>query len=119
MFYCENDFQEWKKKVELETKSFFKPKRGAEKRGEKMITTYVCNRSGRKNSKKDNRVRHVKCGGSIKLDKTCPAMMTVSMEKFHEATEIEVNFQRVHVGHEAELGKLRLAKEEKISWYQF
>lgn len=43
MFYCESDFQEWKKKVELETNTFFKPKRGAAKCGGKMITTYVCN----------------------------------------------------------------------------
>lgn len=113
LFYCENDFQEWKKKVELESNSFFLKERGAIKRGEKMITTYVCNRNGRKNPKKDDRERHIKSGESIKLDKTCPAIMTVSIEKVHEATEIEVNFQSVHVGHKAEPGKLRLPKDDR------
>ncbi|GBO36450.1 hypothetical protein AVEN_162887-1 [Araneus ventricosus] len=59
-----------------------------------------------------NRNRHLKASGSIKCGSTCPAIMKVTTETVDEITEIHVQYQSVHIGHELEVGKLPLSKEK-------
>ncbi|GFV39981.1 hypothetical protein TNCV_435932 [Trichonephila clavipes] len=61
---------------------------------------------------KSERKRHEKIGGSVKCGKTCPAYMTAIREQKEEAIKITVLYQSVQVGHEMQVGKLRLYQEE-------
>ncbi|GFT28759.1 hypothetical protein NPIL_189401, partial [Nephila pilipes] len=58
-----------------------------------------------------NRIRHAKASGSVKCGFACPAMMTVSRHSIDEVTEINVQYQTVHVGHDMEAEKLHLMED--------
>ncbi|GFS76125.1 uncharacterized protein NPIL_367091 [Nephila pilipes] len=60
-----------------------------------------------------NRIRHAKASGSVKCGFACPALMTVSRRSINGVTEITVQYQSVHVGHDMEPGKLHLTKDER------
>ena len=112
-FYCEADFLEWKKNVERDDQASF-VFRNSSKKEDKKFNYYICHRSGVYNAK-ENRNRHLKELGSVKIGSTCPAYMSVSIQKIDEATEIKVNYQSIHVGHEKDVGRLPLSSDERLS----
>ncbi|GFX03200.1 uncharacterized protein TNCV_1700841 [Trichonephila clavipes] len=59
------------------------------------------------------RKHHKKIGGSVKCGKTCPAFMTVIREQKEEAIRLIAQYQSVHAGHEMQVGKLRLNREDR------
>ena len=48
------------------------------------------------------------------MGSTCPTFINVSSQTVNELTEINVTYQSVHVGHDKNVGKLPLPKEEKL-----
>ncbi|GFU18942.1 uncharacterized protein TNCV_2347331 [Trichonephila clavipes] len=62
---------------------------------------------------KSERKRHEKIGGSIKCGKTCPAFKTSIREQQQEAIKITVEYQSVHAGHQMEVGKLNLHRDDR------
>ncbi|KFM69083.1 hypothetical protein X975_14697, partial [Stegodyphus mimosarum] len=112
-FYSEEEFLEWKRKIEKDDQSSFLLKSSLKNKETGVkLTYYTCHRSGIYIPKED-RMRHLKAKGSIKSGCTCPAIINVSAQTVNEATEIKVVYQSKHVGHELEVGKLPLSKEEK------
>ncbi|XP_055927991.1 uncharacterized protein LOC129959193 [Argiope bruennichi] len=112
-FHTDNEFKEWKSSFEKDTVSSFILK-GSFKEMDGTVSYYECHRSGASILKNDSkRFKHSKCSGSIKIEKTCPATMKVTNQTVHEATQIIVEYQATHVGHEHEVGKLRLTNEER------
>ncbi|GFU23451.1 uncharacterized protein NPIL_288011 [Nephila pilipes] len=111
-FYSEEDFLQWKEKIQVESVSSFKIRNTCEKEAGLKLTYYICHRSGVSNPT-SNRIRHAKALGSVKCGFACPAMMTVSRRSIDGVTEITVQYQSVHVGHDMEPGKLHLTKDER------
>ncbi|XP_035231323.1 uncharacterized protein LOC118203176 [Stegodyphus dumicola] len=112
IFHSKSEFENWKEDVEKSSQSFF-AKRTTKRLADGTIRSYfLCNRSGSCKIKTD-RIRHMKCGGSIKIGKTCPAEIKVSEKEIGDIFEIKVSYQSVHVGHRHEVGKLPLSKTEK------
>ncbi|GFS74260.1 c2H2-type domain-containing protein [Trichonephila clavipes] len=113
VFNTDESFQKWKKEEEVRTKSLFVKNGGVRKRAKnKQFFYYICNRSGIAKLKSE-RKRNEKIGGSVKCGKTCPAYMTVIREQKEEAIKIIVQYQSVHGGHEMQVGKLRLYREDR------
>ncbi|KAF8763408.1 hypothetical protein HNY73_021596 [Argiope bruennichi] len=70
-------------------------------------------RSYARNSKGE-RIRHLKASGSIKAGSTCPAVMNVTTVTVDGIAEINVRYQAVHVGHDLDVGKIPLSKNERL-----
>ncbi|GFV14703.1 uncharacterized protein TNCV_2586761 [Trichonephila clavipes] len=112
VFNTDESFQKWKKE-EVRTKSLFVKNGGVRKSAKnKQFSYYICNRSGIAKLKSE-RKRMEKIGGSVKCGKTCPAFMTAIREQKEEAIKITVQYQSVHAGHEMQVGKLKLYKEDR------
>ncbi|GFT78927.1 c2H2-type domain-containing protein [Nephila pilipes] len=111
-FYSEDDFLNWKEKTAKESVSSFTIKNSYFKEDGLKLTNYVCNRSGAANPEL-NRTRMMKASGSVKCGYTCPAMMAVSRRTIDQVTEISVQYQSVHVGHNLDAGKFRLTSGER------
>ncbi|GFS35859.1 uncharacterized protein NPIL_49141 [Nephila pilipes] len=111
-FYSEEDFLQWKEKIQVKSVSSFKIRNTCEKEAGLKLTYYICHRS-RVSNPISNRIRHAKALGSVKCGFACPAMMTVSRRSIDGVTEITVQYQSVHVGHDMEPGKIHLTKDER------
>ena len=110
-------FRDWKIKMERDTKSLYTLSSGSKMQSNKLVrkAVYVCNRSGHyAPSRKGEKKRELKVRGSIKIGSTCPAHMIV-VTKQNDAGKVYVTFYSTHVGHEAEVGMLRLTNSEKQS----
>ncbi|GFT47036.1 c2H2-type domain-containing protein [Nephila pilipes] len=94
----------------VESVSSFKIRNTREKEVGLKLAYYICHRSGVANPT-SKRIRRAKASGSVKCGFFCPAMMTVSRRSIDEVTEINVQFQAVHVGHDMEAEKLHLMKD--------
>uniref|UniRef100_A0A6P7GTX0 Uncharacterized protein LOC114346396 n=1 Tax=Diabrotica virgifera virgifera TaxID=50390 RepID=A0A6P7GTX0_DIAVI len=109
-FSNEGKFLEWKLSVENNDKNNFvllRPKGSTA--GGKSISTFYCFRDGYFKSKGSN-IRREKISGSNKINAHCPAKMKVIT---HPTGEIIVEFFKTHVGHQNEVGRMRLSKEER------
>ena len=97
LFQDWNTFVEWKKNVEIKSKTDFIHST-ASKRPNKNYTYYVCSRSGYYTSrqKEDQRQRKIKSLGSRKIGGCCPAQIRVLTKPDNF---IEVDYCRTHVGH--------------------
>ncbi|GBN83501.1 hypothetical protein AVEN_239909-1 [Araneus ventricosus] len=112
-FYSDEEFLNWKEKIEKDSLSSFVLRNHSERKEMgKRLSYYICHRSGCFKPKED-RTRHLKASGSVKSGCTCPAIMNVTKQTVDDIVEISVRYQSVHVGHELETGKLRLMKAEK------
>ncbi|GFT33654.1 c2H2-type domain-containing protein [Nephila pilipes] len=81
----------------------FKIRNTCEKEAGLKLAYYICHRSGVANQ------RHTKASGFA-----CPAMRTVSRRSIDGVTEINVQYQTVHVGHDMEAEKLDLMKASSL-----
>ncbi|GFU33930.1 c2H2-type domain-containing protein [Nephila pilipes] len=88
-FYSEEDFLQWKEKIQVESVSSFKIRNTCEKEAGLKLTYYICHRSGVSNPT-SIRIRHAKALGSVKCGFACPAMMIVSRRSIDGVTEITV-----------------------------
>jgi hypothetical protein len=72
----------------------------------------VCNRSGfyKLNLQKPERQRALKLRGSNKINASCPALLKIVAEN---EGRISVNYIQTRVGHDFEIGKLRLTASER------
>ncbi|GFT03759.1 uncharacterized protein NPIL_644841 [Nephila pilipes] len=111
-FYSEDYFLQWKEKIQVERVSSFKIRNTCEKEAGLKLTYYICHRSGVANHT-SNRIRNAKASGSEKCGFACPAWMTVSRRSIDGVTDINVQYQSVHVGHDMEAGKLHLTEDER------
>lgn len=105
------EFEQWLKNVSKDTSSkYIKGERYKTSSG--SICIYNCHRSGHFVSKSEGK-RHLKIGGSCKIGFFCPARIkTVTQEKSGQVS-IDVTFFSNHIGHQCEVGKLALTKDEK------
>ncbi|GBN01534.1 hypothetical protein AVEN_168589-1 [Araneus ventricosus] len=112
-FYSDEEFLNWKEKIEKDSLSSFVLRNHSERKEMgKRLSYYICHWSGYFKPKKE-RTRHLKASGSVKSGCICPAIMNVTKQTVDDIVEISVRYQSVHVGHELETGKLRLTKAEK------
>jgi hypothetical protein len=72
----------------------------------------VCNRSGfyKLNLQKPERQRALKLRGANKINASCPALLKIVAEN---EGRISVNYIQTRVGHDFEIGKLRLTASER------
>ncbi|GFU34655.1 uncharacterized protein NPIL_601711 [Nephila pilipes] len=111
-FYSEEEFFQQKEKIQVESVSSFKIRNTCEKEAGLKLTYCICHRSGVSNPSL-NRVQHAKASGSVKCGFTCSGMMTISSRTIDEVTEINTQYQSVHVGHDMGAGKLHVTKDER------
>ncbi|CAL1278049.1 unnamed protein product [Larinioides sclopetarius] len=111
-FYSEKDFLDWKNKIERENLSSYILRNTSQDASGITNAYYTCHRSGSYKVKED-RIRRVKASGSIKTGSTCPAGIKVSTQTVDGISEIKVQFQSVHLGHDLETRTLRLTKLER------
>jgi hypothetical protein len=78
----------------------------------KKNTYYVCNRNGfyKLNLQKPERQRALKLRGANKINASCPALLKIVAEN---EGRISVNYIQTRVGHDFEIGKLRLTASER------
>ena len=113
VFYCEDDFNNWKRETEEKTSSYY-TLHHSKNYEDSVILQFRCNRSGRPILKeKSERMRHMKIKGTIKSGVTCPSMLKVTKQFHNEATQIFVSYQSTHVGHQCDKNKLPLQKEDR------
>ncbi|GBM55328.1 hypothetical protein AVEN_76031-1, partial [Araneus ventricosus] len=113
-FYSEEEFVNWKLQIEKDSQSSFIIRNSSVKKvAGKKLSYYICHRSG-SFKPKGERIRHMKASGSIKSGSTCPAVMNVTAVTVDGIMEINVRYQSVHIGHELEIGKLKLSKNESV-----
>ncbi|GFS57826.1 c2H2-type domain-containing protein [Nephila pilipes] len=86
-------------------------KKKDEKEAGLKLAYYICHRSGVANPT-SNIIKHAKASGSAKCGFACLPMMTVSRRSIYGVTEINVQYQTVHVGHDIEAEKLHLMKDQ-------
>jgi hypothetical protein len=106
-----DEFKSWKEDLEKETNSsmcFQIRYLGMVKKN----TYYVCNRNGfyKLNLQKPERQRALKLRGSNKINASCPALLKIVEEN---EGRISVNYIQTRVGHDFEIGKLRLTASER------
>ncbi|KAF8769946.1 hypothetical protein HNY73_017532 [Argiope bruennichi] len=112
-FYSAQDFLNWKVRIEKESQSSYILRNSSEKKDVgKKLSYYICHRSGCFKPK-GGKIRQLKASGSNKSGYTCPAVIEVCTETIDGISEIKVLYQSVHVGHEMEVGRLRLTEEER------
>ncbi|CAB0004396.1 unnamed protein product [Nesidiocoris tenuis] len=106
-------FNEWKHEFEKQEKCLYVKPCGTRKRKKKgsSYSTYLCHRDGFFR-RKGKGVRNVKSKGSNKINGCCPASMKVEITA---EGDVNVRFVRTHLGHDNELERLPLAKQEKDS----
>ncbi|KAL1487943.1 hypothetical protein ABEB36_015326 [Hypothenemus hampei] len=106
------EFNEWKKSVESNSNSKFVIENN-ENYKEKKITSYVCHRSGNY-IPEGKHLRHLKIGGSNKINGYCPAgIKKIEYLVNEKEKKIEVLYNETHVGHQNEIESLTLTKEER------
>lgn len=113
-FYTEGDFLEWKQRIEKDNQSSFVLVKRYELSSGEKVTHYKCHRSGHSNTVKD-KDRFTKELGSIKSGCSCPAVIKVYTQTVDDVSEMKVSYQSVHVGHNLEVGKLKLSKDERTA----
>ncbi|XP_068085975.1 uncharacterized protein [Anabrus simplex] len=108
-FANEEDFLKWKSEKENEQvcefvvcRSKYECKDGSSK------MKYRCHRDGTFKSR-GNHERHQKVLGSNKISGHCPAKIDVTFQ----SGEVQVSFCATHVGHQEELGRMRLSLSER------
>ncbi|GBL99403.1 hypothetical protein AVEN_206808-1 [Araneus ventricosus] len=112
--YPEEEFVNWKLQFEKDSQSSFVIRNSwVKKEPGKKLSYYICHRSG-SFKPKGERIRHMKASGSIKSGSTCPAVMNVTAVTLDGIVEINVRYRSVHVGHDLEIGKLQLSKNERV-----
>lgn len=106
-FASKESFEQWKADIETKTKSFFKCRKT-----KGNFVQYGCHRSGRYVSKTITpvRQREIKVKGTNIIGACCPARIELQKK---DGCEMEVLFVKTHVGHQQEVGRLRLTKVEK------
>ncbi|GBO34242.1 hypothetical protein AVEN_241142-1 [Araneus ventricosus] len=113
-FYSEEEFVNWKLQIEKGSQSSFVIRNSSvKKEAGKKLCYYICHRSG-SFKPKGEKIHHMKASGSIKSGSMCPAVMNVTAVTVDGIMEINVRYQSVHVGHELEIGKLQLSKNERV-----
>uniref|UniRef100_T1J170 C2H2-type domain-containing protein n=1 Tax=Strigamia maritima TaxID=126957 RepID=T1J170_STRMM len=110
VFQTVEEFQEWKVKIEQETKSQYVKQNGTKKCGNFETLRYYCNRSGFYKPT-GHQKRQLKKQGSNKINCCCPSMIKAIINSKTNATEVEYVVN--HVGHIQELDHLFLTKSER------
>ncbi|GFT91592.1 uncharacterized protein NPIL_376591 [Nephila pilipes] len=105
-----NDFLAWKAEIENNTKSKFisYSTKHINIHGVKYYY-FRCHRSGNFMSESKG-LRHLKILGSNKINAYCPAALKVTE---HTDGKCIVSYQKVHVGHQNDLGHLFLTSDER------
>ncbi|GFS78762.1 uncharacterized protein NPIL_585391 [Nephila pilipes] len=105
-----NDFLAWKAEIENNTKSKFisYSTKHINIHGVKYYY-FRCHRSGNFMSESKS-LRHLKILGSNKINAYCPAALKVTE---HTDGKCIVSYQKVHVGHQNDLGHLFLTRDER------
>ena len=105
------EFEQWMKNISKDTSSkYIKGERYKTSSG--SICIYNCHRSGNFVSKSQGK-RHIKVGGSNKIGFFCPARIKTETQEKSGQVSINVEFFSTHIGHQCEVGKLALTKDEK------
>uniref|UniRef100_T1KRL2 C2H2-type domain-containing protein n=1 Tax=Tetranychus urticae TaxID=32264 RepID=T1KRL2_TETUR len=102
-------FLEWKRQIENEDSSSFISLRGPRKNLNIVTYYYVCSRSGKYESKAQQRQGRVQ--GSKKIGGRCSAYVTA--KKNNDTGIIEVNYSITHVGHGRDLKFLNLPERDR------
>lgn len=103
------EFNNWKSTIEKESYTKFIKHRGSASKNT-LQNTYYCHRSGFFASKSTG-IRHLKTQGSCKINGYCPAELSVRHDI--DVNKYIVNFIDTHVGHQNDIGHMRLSDEEK------
>nr|BAN21368.1 unkown protein [Riptortus pedestris] len=110
--YSFNDiyaFEEWKRKIETETKARFVRKSHYKLQNGSSRTKFSCHRSGFFKPQGKN-VRRLKSLGSNKINAICPAKI---ISIVNSEGRVEVSFFSKHNGHAMELERIGLTKAER------
>jgi len=112
-FANEQEFYDWKRKIEKEQICEYVTWRSKYvRKGDSCARMlYICHRDGELKSKRKN-IRHQKILGSNKISGHCPSKIEVT---FHPSGKVIVSFCKTHVGHQGELGRLRLSESERLA----
>lgn len=109
IFNNENEFEEWKKNVEEETKARFVRKSCYKLNNGSFRTKYCCHRSGYFKPRGKN-LRRTKILGSNKINAICPSKIIAIV---NTDSKVEVSFFSQHSGHSMELERITLSKNER------
>ncbi|XP_065217704.1 uncharacterized protein LOC135843672 [Planococcus citri] len=103
------EFQKWKSDFEKQTCSMYVQNSAVKKLVQGVTYYYFCHRSFFKNKhpKKKTKYRQ-KNAGSNKLGRCCPAMIKAVVSD----GKVSVEVCSVHLGHECDIGRLRLSVED-------
>ena len=108
--YYFTEFEDWKKKYEKNTNSWFMLGSGEKELVDGVtIHYYYCNRSGYFKNKGSGQ-RHLKTQGKSKINNYCTASLIVSKDKLTRCINVQVH--STHYGHKLSLGHLRIPDEE-------
>jgi len=102
-----DDFNNWKREIELSTQSLYVKNYGSSVKGNQIYSYYKCHRSGFYNSISTGQ-RHLKTQGSNKINGYCPA--SINVIESNVTKKCTAKFNGNHVGHENEIGHLPLNK---------
>ncbi|CAB0003545.1 unnamed protein product [Nesidiocoris tenuis] len=109
-FRSEDEFLRWKHRIENETTArFTKIRKNRIIKDGTTESFYRCHRDGTYKPRGQN-LRHLKKMGSNKINGHCPAKMQVWIDRYHE---VSVMFVKTHVGHDMEITRLTLTKQER------
>lgn len=109
-FNSKEEFDEWKRNTEKQTKSFYCLKTACESAFGKVLY-FECQRSNLINFKSKCQVRAPKINGSIKMNGVCPSR--IRAEILQASGKIAVTYTSTHVGHTNELRYQPLHLTEK------
>ncbi|XP_034236595.1 uncharacterized protein LOC117642470 [Thrips palmi] len=102
-----DDFYVWKEEMERGTNSLYIQHEGARRLDHGERRYYYCHRSG--NSRKVEAPDRIRWKESPKIERYCPARITVTEVN----GKVSVVHHKDHVGHDFDLGHLRLNKNER------
>lgn len=103
------EFSKWKSDLEKNTRSMY-VKYANWKKSDSKCNIYQCHRSGKFYSRSRAKgLRRLKEHGSNKINAYCPASIKVTESE----GQYSVSYQTTHVGHQNDLGHLKLSDDEK------
>ncbi|XP_034236338.1 uncharacterized protein LOC117642361 [Thrips palmi] len=102
-----DDFYAWKEETERKTHSLFVKHEGTKSVEDGDRTYYYCHRSG--HSRKMQDPDRIRWKGSPKTSHYCPARLTATESN----GKVSVIYKEKHVGHDFNLGHLRLSKNQR------
>ncbi|KAF4514247.1 UNVERIFIED_CONTAM: hypothetical protein B566_EDAN019539, partial [Ephemera danica] len=105
-------FEIWKEDEEKVNCSSYTRRHNSNKATGEHQTLFICHRDGCYVSKSTGE-RRLKSQGSCKMEGNCPASIVLTFDS-NQSKEYKVRYIRTHVGHEMELGHMRLPQSGKL-----